>query len=57
MRKKATITKSTDTELVVDAPAGKAGETVDVRVVLTPGGESLLPKAFTYAKSKPKKKK
>jgi hypothetical protein len=43
---------ASDTELVVDAPAGKANQTVDVRVVFDPGGETVLPDAFTYGKKK-----
>ncbi len=38
---------SSDSELIVQAPAGTAGEVVDVRVVYE-GGEVKLPHAFTY---------
>jgi hypothetical protein len=37
-----------DHELVVQAPGGTAGETVDVLVIFAPGGELLLPHAFTF---------
>jgi hypothetical protein len=40
-----------DTELIVEAPAGKAGK-ADVLVVFEPGGEMKLPQAFTYEKKK-----
>jgi hypothetical protein len=46
---------ASDTELIVEAPSGKANETVDVMLVFDPGGEMLLPKSFTFGK--PKKKK
>lgn len=56
--KQATVIRfAGDGELVVEAPAGKANETVDVKVVFDPGGEMSLPKAFTYSKKKPKPKK
>ena len=38
---------SSDSELIVLAPAGPAGQVVDVRVVFE-GGEVTLPHAFTY---------
>ena len=37
-----------DTELVVEAPGGKVGDVVDVRVVFKGRGEAQLPKSFTY---------
>jgi hypothetical protein len=37
-----------DGEMVVEAPGGKPGETVDVLVIFEPGGELKLPKAFTF---------
>ncbi len=40
-----------DTEMIVEAPAGKPGK-VDVRVVFEPGGEQKLEGAFTYEKKK-----
>jgi hypothetical protein len=48
-----------NTELVVEAPNGKPGETVDIRVVFEPGGEVVLRNAFTFANTKapPKPKK
>lgn len=42
-----------DTELVVEAPAGKVGETVDVLVIFEPGGEVKLPQAFTFVERQP----
>jgi hypothetical protein len=43
---------TSDTELVVDAPAGKANQTVDVLVVFDPGGELKIVGAYTYGKKK-----
>jgi len=40
---------ASDTELVVEAPGGKPDETVDVLLILEPGGELKLPRAFTFA--------
>lgn len=37
-----------DNELRVEAPGGKANETVDVLIVFEPGGELKLSKAFTF---------
>lgn len=37
-----------DNEVIVQAPAGKAGETVDVMFVFDPGGQLKLPAAFTF---------
>ena len=37
-----------DRELIVQAPGGKAGEVVDVRLVFEPGGELSLTSAFTF---------
>jgi hypothetical protein len=37
-----------DTELIVQAPGGKAGEVVDVLVLFESRGELKLPQAFTY---------
>lgn len=39
---------ASDSELRVQAPGGKANETVDVLIVFEPGGEMKLPKAFTF---------
>lgn len=41
-----------DTEMIVEAPAGKAGDVVDVLVVFEPGGEMKIPKGFTFTKKK-----
>lgn len=38
----------TDTSISAQTPAGKAGDVVNVRVQFDPGGEIVLPKAFTY---------
>jgi hypothetical protein len=37
-----------DSEVIVQAPAGTAGDTVDIRAVFDPGGDVVLPKAFTF---------
>jgi hypothetical protein len=37
-----------DSELIVQAPGGIAGETVDVRVAFDPGGPAVLANAFTF---------
>lgn len=42
-----------DTEIIVQAPAGKVGTTVDVLGVFEPGGEVKLKQAFTYTGPKP----
>jgi hypothetical protein len=47
---------ASDSELIVEAPAGKAGETVDVLIIFEPGGEKKIVKAFTFEKPKKKKK-
>jgi len=45
---------ASDGELVVEAPGGKPGETVDVLVIFEPGGELRLPGSFTFvAKASP----
>src|SRR5580704_7314096 len=40
---------ASDPELIVEAPAGSAGSTVDVSVTFEPGGELKMPHAFTFA--------
>jgi hypothetical protein len=40
---------ASDTELIVEAPGGSAGSTVDVSVTFEPGGELKMPHAFTFA--------
>jgi hypothetical protein len=40
-------------EIVVEAPPGKVGKTVDVLVIFEPGGESRLEQAFTYVAPRP----
>jgi hypothetical protein len=37
-----------DHELIVQAPGGDVGQTVDVLVIFEPGGELRIPKAFTF---------
>ena len=39
---------ASDSEMVVQAPGGNPGETVDVLVIFEPGGELKLQKAFTF---------
>jgi len=41
-----------DSEVVVEAPGGKANQTVDVLVVFEPGGEITIPKAYTFRERK-----
>jgi len=44
---------ASDSELIVEAPGGKAGSAVDVLAIFTPGGEIKLPKAFTFVEKSP----
>lgn len=37
-----------DNELIVEAPGGKLGDTVDVLVVFEPGGQLKIPNAIKY---------
>jgi hypothetical protein len=37
-----------DNELIVEAPGGKLGDTVDVLVMFEPGGELKIPHAYTF---------
>ncbi|MBS1121065.1 MAG: hypothetical protein H6Q90_3293, partial [Deltaproteobacteria bacterium] len=37
-----------DSELIVQAPGGKAGEVVDVLVIFDPGGQLKIANAFTF---------
>jgi hypothetical protein len=39
---------ASDSEMIVQAPGGKPGETVDVLIIFEPGGEMKLPKGFTF---------
>jgi len=41
-----------DDEMVVVAPGGKPGETVDVLIKFDPGGEIMIPKAYTFIEKK-----
>jgi hypothetical protein len=55
--KQGTVVRfASDSELIVEAPGGKAGEVVDVLLIFEPGGEKKLVQAFTYEKPKKKKK-
>ncbi len=47
-RQAATPRFASDSEMIVEAPGGKPGETVDLLVIFEPGGELKLPKAFTF---------
>ncbi len=49
--KAGAVVRLSDTEMVVTAPAGPPGETVDVLVIFEPGGELTLKQAFTFAES------
>jgi hypothetical protein len=37
-----------DGEMIVEAPGGKANETVDVLIIFEPGGELKIAKGFTF---------
>lgn len=39
---------ASDSELIVEAPGGKANENVDVLIIFEPGGEMKIPKGFTF---------
>ena len=39
---------ASDTEMIVQAPGGKAGDTVDVLFKFEPGGEVKVPHAFKF---------
>jgi hypothetical protein len=41
-----------DAEMILEAPGGKVGETVDVLIIFEPGGELKISKAFTYVEHK-----
>lgn len=43
---------ASDTEMVVQAPGGKLGDTVDVLIIFEPGGELKIAKGFTYVEHK-----
>lgn len=47
-RQGTVIRIASDEELIVEAPGGRANETVDVVLVFDPGGERTLPRAFTF---------
>ena len=39
---------ASDTELIVEAPGGKANEKADVLIIFEPGGELKIPNGFTW---------
>jgi hypothetical protein len=43
------LSVDSDTEMQVEVPSGEAGKAVDVKLVFDPGGEIMLPQAFTFA--------
>jgi len=43
---------ASDGEMVVEAPGGKVGETVDVTIIFEPGGELKIAKGFTFIEKK-----
>ncbi len=43
------LSVDSDTQMQIEVPAGEAGAAVDVRLVFEPGGEVMLPHAFTFA--------
>jgi hypothetical protein len=47
-RKGTVVRFANDKQLIVKAPGGTAGEVVDVLVTFEPGGQLLIPNAFTY---------
>jgi len=44
---------ASDRQLIVRTPGGKPGEIVDVRIVFEPGGQLVLPRAFTFVEKQP----
>jgi len=42
------LSVDSDTVLQVEVPAGQAGAAVDIKLVFEPGGEIMLPHAFTF---------
>ena len=47
-RKGTVVRFASDKQLIVRSPGGKPGELADVLVVFEPGGQLLIPNAFTY---------
>jgi hypothetical protein len=47
-RKGTVVRFASDKQLIVRSPGGKPGEVADVLVVFEPGGQLLIPNAFTY---------
>jgi hypothetical protein len=50
-RQGTVIRFQSDGQLIVQAPGGKADETVDVLLVFDPGGQLKLPNAFQFVES------
>jgi hypothetical protein len=51
-RKGDIVRFASNTEIIVQSPAGTEGEVVDVRMIFEPGGERVLRGAFTYKAKK-----
>jgi hypothetical protein len=47
-RQGSVVRFQSDSELIVQAPGGKADETVDVLVIFDPGGQLKIPGAFKF---------
>lgn len=47
-RKGTFVRFASDKQMIVRTPGGKKGEIVDVLVMFEPGGQLLIPNAFTY---------
>lgn len=42
-----------DETILIEAPGGKAGSTVDVLIIFEPGGEITIPRGFTFKERGP----
>jgi hypothetical protein len=47
-RQGTVVRTASDSEMIVEAPGGKVGETVDVLIIFEPGGELKISKGFTF---------
>jgi len=47
-RQGTVIRFASDSELIVEAPGGKPGDTVDVLIIFEPGGELKIAKGYTF---------
>ena len=47
-RQGSVVRFQSDSELIVQAPGGKADETVDVLIIFDPGGQLKIPNAFKF---------